>query len=237
MKRPRLWQILIILFLVGFTNSCSLSGNSNLPAKRVLFIGNSFTAYNGGLDKLLTGLAPNTFASGITSGGYTLQQHWESADTLAQIQSGDWDIVILQEQSQNSIINYYNFFEYAKKLNAEIEKSGAETIIFMTWERPDSIQYNVTTQALYKAYTALGQQLNVKVAPVGLAFANALKERPDLKLYVEDGHPTLAGSYLASCVFYEIIYGESPVGNSFDAELSSEDIFFLQNIAAKTLGQ
>lgn len=238
MKKFQFLQtLLFIFFLIVFANACSFSGNSNLPAKRVLFIGNSFTAFNGGIDKLLTGLAPNTFTSSITPGGFTLQQHWETSDTLKQIQSGDWDIVILQEQSQTPIINYYNFFEYAEKLNEEIKKSGAETIMFMTWERPDSVQYNVTTEAIDKAYTALGQQLDVKVAPVGLAFSNALRERPDLKLYIEDGHPTLAGSYLATCVFYGMIYGQSPIENSFDAGLNNTDKLFLQTIAAKTLGK
>ena len=146
-------------------------------------------------------------------------------------------MVVLQEQSQNSVTNYYNFFEYAQKLNEEIKKAGAETVLFMTWERPDSVQYGVTAQAVNNAYTALGQQLGVKVAPVGLAFSMALQERPDLKLYVEDGHPTPEGTYLAACVFYGFIYQQSPVGNSYGREISDTDKTFLQGIAAKALGQ
>ncbi|MCX6058901.1 MAG: hypothetical protein NTW69_12205 [Chloroflexi bacterium] len=202
-----------------------------------MFIGNSYTDLNGGLDKYIIGLAPNSVSARITPGGYTLQNHWEDANTLEAIRSGNWDVVVLQEQSQSSVTNYYNFYEYAQKLDVEIKTAGAETIMFMTWERPDSTQYGVTAEAVNKAYTALGQQLGVKVAPVGQAFSMALKERPDIKLYIEDGHPTPQGTYLAACVFYGFIFQQSPVGNSYGADLSNEDKDFLQRIAAKVLGQ
>ena len=171
MMKFRLWKPLIFILLFAFvTSSCG----PNLPSKRILFIGNSYTDYNGGVDQLLLNLAPNAKVSRISPGGYTLQAHFEDEATLEAIRLGDWDVVVLQEQSQNSVTNYYNFYEYAQKLDAEIKKSGAETVMFMTWERPDSVQYGVTTQALYNSYTALGQQLGVKVAPVGLAFSMAL---------------------------------------------------------------
>ena len=232
------WKYLIFVFLLAaLTSACASTGNTNLPSKRVLFIGNSYTDYNGGLDQQLKGLAPNTDAARISPGGFTLQNHWETAGTLDTIRSGKWDVVVLQDQSQNPVTNYYNFYEYAQKLNSEVRNSGAEAILFMTWERPDSVQYGVTTQKLYKAYIAAGQQAGINVAPVGLAFANALAERPDLQLYIEDGHPTPQGTYLAACVFYGLIYQQSPVDNSYSAGLNSADKLFLQNIAAKTLGQ
>jgi hypothetical protein len=129
------------------------------------------------------------------------------------------------------------FAEYAQKLNTEIKAAGAETILFMTWERPDSIQYGVTTQALSNNYTYLGQQLGIKVAPVGEAFANALRERPNLILYSADGHPTPQGTYLAAAVFYGVIYDQSPVGVRYTAKLSDDEVTFLQRIAAQTIGK
>ena len=146
-------------------------------------------------------------------------------------------MVVLQEQSQNSVTNYYNFLEYAQRLDEEIKKAGAETVMFMTWERPDSVQYGVTAQAVNNAYTALGQQLGIKVAPVGQAFSLASHERPDLKLYIEDGHPTPEGTYLAACIFYGFIFEKSPVGNSYGGDISNADKTYLQGIAAKVLGQ
>ena len=230
----RFWKYLTFILLLAYiTSSCG----PKLPSKRILFIGNSYTDLNGGLDKQLLGLAPNSKVSRISPGGYTLQNHFEDANTLEAIRSGDWDVVVLQEQSHNPVTRYYNFFEYAQKLDAEIKKAGAETVMFMTWERPDSVQYGITTQTLYKAYTALGQQLGIKVVPVGLAFPMALQERPDLKLYIEDGHPTPEGTYLAACVFYGFIFEQSPLGNSYGGDVNDENKAFLQGIAEKVLGK
>ena len=227
----------LALLLLFLSNSCSSIGGSNQPPKKVLFIGNSYTDFNNGLDYQFLKFAPNSEAERISPGGYTLQNHWEDANTMQTIRTGDWDVVILQEQSQTPVTDYKAFAEYAQKLNEEIKVSGAETILFMTWERPDSIQYGVTTSQLANNYRFLGQQLGIKVAPVGLAFANALQERPTLVLYSEDGHPTLQGTYLAAAVFYGIIYDQSPVGINYNAGMSDEDALFLQNIAARALGK
>lgn len=227
----------LILLLVLLINSCTSIGNSNLPSKKILFIGNSYTDFNKGLDYQLLKFVPNSEAARISPGGYTLQNHWEDANTLEAIRSGEWDVVVLQEQSQTPVTGYKVFAEYAQKLNTEIKAAGAETILFMTWERPDSVQYGVTTEALSNNYTYLGQQLGIKIAPVGLAFANALRERPGLVLYSEDGHPTPQGTYLATTIFYGVIFDQSPVGINYTAGMNDDDVLFLQTIAAQTLGK
>ncbi len=240
MTHPTKWKWNIpafILLLALLLSSCASSGSSKPPSKKILFIGNSYTDFNKGLDYQLLKFAPNSDAARISPGGYTLQNHWEDANTLEAIRSGKWDVVVLQEQSQTPITNYKSFAEYTQKLNAEIKAAGAETILFMTWERPDSVQYGVTTQALSNNYTYLGQQLDIKVAPVGLAFANALRERPNLILYSEDGHPTPQGTYLATAVFYGVIFDQSPIEINYTAGLSDDEALFLQTIAAQILGK
>ncbi len=48
----------------------------------------------------------------------------------------------------------------------------------------------------------------------------------------DDSHPTLAGSYLAACVFYAVLFEESPVGIGGDvAGLSDRDRLLLQRTA------
>ena len=105
----------------------------------------------------------------------------------------------------------------------------------MTWERPDSVQYGVTTQSLATSYYAAGNRFGVKVAPVGLAFALALQERPELALYASDGHPTVRGTYLAACVFYATLFGKSPVGITYaPSGIPAQDRDFLQKVAAQS---
>ena len=105
----------------------------------------------------------------------------------------------------------------------------------MTWERPDSVVYGVTTTGLADAYTTIGTEINAIVAPAGLAFANAMAKKPDLLLYSQDGHPTHSGTYLAACVLYKTIFGMSPVGNKYGGGVTFSDWrTFLQQVAAET---
>ncbi|MBC8415903.1 MAG: hypothetical protein H8E11_05685 [Candidatus Cloacimonetes bacterium] len=68
---------------------------------RILFIGNSITYYNGGVDLHTMNLAnsiDSTLAvtcESITGGGFTLEQHYNLPATLQLITEGDYDIVIL----------------------------------------------------------------------------------------------------------------------------------------------
>ncbi len=180
---------------------------------------------------------PTIAAERIAPGGYTLADHWNSGQALNRIRAQKWNYVVLQDQSQEPVTGRAKFDEFAGKFASEIRASGAEPILFMTWERPDSTQYGATTQALADSYFAVGNRYNIKVAPVGLAFARALQEKPGLTLYVQDGHPTVQGTYLAACVFYATLFNESPVGSRFDLSgISDDERDFLQRIAAQSTG-
>lgn len=244
----QLLKILIILCIMLSVVSCpndngpdendrSSTEPISLPLpKRVLFIGNSFTGYNGGIDTHLTGLAPFAETSRIVVGGATLQRHWHDTNTLKRIREGNWDSVVLQEQSVTPVLFQDQFYEFAKKLDAEIKNAGAETVFFMTWERPDAVAHGVTTQALASAYNKVGAELGAKVAPAGLAFSRSLQERPELRLNQQDGHPTIHGTYLSACVFYATIFNQNPIGNPYNIQgITEEEKAFLQQIAMQTV--
>src|SRR5262249_51657578 len=100
----------------------------------------------------------------------------------------------------------------------------------MTWARQDAPQ---SQQAIADAYAGIGQELAATVAPVGLAWQRVLRRHDRPALHDKDhSHPTLAGSYLAACVFLAVLFRESPVG--VDAEvagLSETDLALLQKAA------
>jgi hypothetical protein len=205
-------------------------------ATHVLFIGNSFTYLNRGLDKQLEGLAPSTETASVVAGGYTLEQHWNGGKALQKLRERKWDFVVLQEQSQTPVFDRNKFFEFARRFDREIRRGGARTVLLMTWERPDSVSYGVTSANMTAAFSELGAELGVMVAPAGAAFARSLRERPGLALYVHDGHPTGEGSYLAACVLYRTIFGRSPAGNAYsEKNISAENRAYLQRIAAENL--
>jgi hypothetical protein len=79
---------------------------------------------------------------------------------------------------------------------------------------------------------------NVLVVPVALAFREAYRQRPNLKLQVYDGnHPTVAGQYLAAATVYATLYKQSPFGNPYEyfGALDSETKTFLQKVADETV--
>jgi hypothetical protein len=52
-----------------------------------------------------------------------------------------------------------------------------------------------------------------RIAPVGTAFRLFQKEHPEISIYTSDNkHPSAVGTYLAACVFFKMMTGESPLG-------------------------
>ena len=88
-------------------------------------------------------------------------------------------------------------------------------------------------QAIADAYTGIGRELGATVVPVGLAWQRFLRRHQRPVLHDKDqSHPTLAGSYLAGCVFFAVLFQESPVGvDAGVAGLSGEDLAVLQEAA------
>jgi uncharacterized protein YjbI with pentapeptide repeats len=72
--------------------------------KRVLFIGNSYTAFNN-LPAIFGSIIRNVghpvpVITAVTPGGQTFKGHLAYAATQAAISVGNWDVVVLQNQSQ-----------------------------------------------------------------------------------------------------------------------------------------
>jgi hypothetical protein len=224
------------IVLIGLV-ALALTSAGCRPQTRVLFIGNSYTDFNGGIDAQLMELDPSISASRITVGGYTLAKHWADGAALQAIRTGGWTYVVLQEQSQTPVIDPAGFRQSVTKFDQEIRRSGARTILLMTWERPDSVGAGVTTANLAKAYQSVGADLGIAVAPAGLAFADARLERPDIALNGPDGHPTQYGTYLAACVVDETIAKRDPVAIVDPKSTIPIDLrVFLQTRAAQSVG-
>jgi hypothetical protein len=200
---------------------------------KILFIGNSFTARNN-LPGLVAQLAAARGKSIehrlISAGGASLRMHWNAGAAAQAIQSGGYDAVVLQEQSTLPIKNAARFHENVRLVDEAIKAAGAKTILYMTWARahaPDS------QKALTDGYTSIGKELGATVVPAGLAWQQFLAKHSQPVLHDKDGsHPTLAGSYLAACVFFAVLFKESPVGIVLDLRgLSADDQNLLQETA------
>jgi hypothetical protein len=89
--------------------------------------------------------------------------------------------------------------------------------------------------ALEAGYLKIGNELNLAIAPVGFAWEIGLRSASQLDLWVEDGsHPTREGTYLAACVLYGVIFGQSPEGIGYTAGIDEDRGYWFQTIAANS---
>jgi len=200
---------------------------------KVLFIGNSFTARNN-LPNLIAQLAE---ARGlilqhhlISAGGASLRMHWNKGDAKKAIRETGYDYVVLQEQSTLPVKNPVRMHENIRLFDDAIKGSGAKTALYLTWARKNA---PATQSAITEAYSAVGRELGATIVPAGIAWETFLRKHKQPELHDQDqSHPTLAGSYLAACVFFAVLFGQSPVGVENNLKgLTPADIELLQKTA------
>lgn len=212
---------------------------------RVCFLGNSYTAVNN-LPSLLQQCAASAgkvvLTSSNTPGGYTFAQHVSNASSMALIQQGDWDYVVLQEQSQMPSFPIGQVetqcFPYAAQLNDSIEKYSrcGETVYYQTWGRqngdasncpnwPPVCTYEGMDSLLRLRYQMMADDNNAVVSAVGACWRYIRENYPNNNLYSSDGsHPSLFGSYVGALCFYATLFQESPDAVMYTAGLTSEEV-------------
>ncbi len=191
----------------------------------VLFVGNSYTYFNH-LAEIVSGIAaskpdgPTIDATSVVRGGATLRFHLEDGTALRELERGGWDFVVLQEQSllggrrgpdgEPLVADPTAFHASVREWVRHIRAAGAAPILYMTWARRS--QPGMQDQ-LTEAYLSIGEELGVKVAPVGEAWAESRWRLMTLPLHIDDGsHPSATGSYLTACVIYAALTGQDPRG-------------------------
>jgi Secretion system C-terminal sorting domain/PKD domain len=211
---------------------------------RVLFLGNSYTFVNN--LPLITANAAASVGDTLVYdmnaiGGYTLQQHSVDATSLGKIAVGNWDYVVLQEQSQLPSFPIEQVdtevFPYAKLLDSVIhhDNSCGRTIFYMTWGRefgdtsncafwPPVCTYNGMDSMLYQRYMMMADSNNALVSPVGAVRHYIINNYPTIQLYQPDqSHPTEAGTYAAACTFYTTIFKKDPTLITYNFSLPDSD--------------
>lgn len=217
---------------------------NSIPAERktsvhVLFIGNSFTARND-----LPGLVARMASTRgidlqhrlISAGGASLRMHWNKGVALEAIRAERHDWVVLQEQSTLPIKNAARMHENIRLFNDAICGAGARTALYMTWARANAPAPR-TQDDITNAYESIAREVGATVVPVGRAWQRFLREHDHPPLHDADlSHPTLAGSYLAACVFFARLFSSSPIGLDIGPVrgLSAIDLLSLQQAASAT---
>jgi hypothetical protein len=269
-----MWRLMAVIGVCAAAVAMARGSEAKAPAGkplRLLFVGNSYTFYND-LPRLVAALLQTTGRKveigEYLAGSRTLMNHWNenlgvpsdpkhnspAKEEAARkggfdklLAQGPWDYVVLQGHSRDALDGEpWEFRKYAGLFAEKIRKASPETkvLFYMTWARQDQPQEQ---PIITKAYLEVAKANAAAAAPVGEAWKDSLAARPDLVLHITDKkHPTAAGSYLAGCVFYATITGQSPVGlpakidgirqlSGPTYDLKAADARFLQDIAAKTM--
>lgn len=226
-------KTIIFTLSLLFLSANFLLGQSK---KRAFFIGNSYTQYNN-LPNLINTIANNhgdtLESSSNTPGGAQLVQHVINANTLNGIRQGNWDFVVIQEQSQKPSFPQAptDVYPYAAQLNDSIEYYNpcGETVFYMTWGRkngdpqwaPISTFDGMNTR-LRNAYLQMTVDNDAICSPVGAVWKAMRDSFPTVELYTADGsHPSYAGSYLAACTFYATMFRKPLTGTTFYGSLTA----------------
>lgn len=236
------------LILTALLLVLSGSDASSQTTRSVLFLGNSYTGVNN-LPQLVKDAALSAGDTLIfdknTPGGYTLQGHSTNATSQDKIMAGGWDYVVLQGQSQESVVQTSVFNQGGIALDAMIEASNpcAVTMLYMTWGRengdastcdffPEMCTYESMDDAIKENYLELAELLDSEVSPVSVVWRNLRENHPEIELYSGDGsHPSAAGSYAAACCFYSVIFKKDPTSISYNFSLDEDDAATIRNAA------
>lgn len=244
--------ITILSAAVILFSNAALAEQENDP-RQILFVGNSYLYYNDSLHNHVNRLAQEgqqldktdlRYRSITISGGSIAHhpiKHYLTPGAVGY--QTPFDVVILQGNSGAATTDQRkdSFREAVLAADALIKEHGGQTALYMTHAYAEGHEdYDPEgTDKLVELYTSVAAEIDATVIPVGLAFAEAKRARPDIELHMEfdHSHPNLLGSYLAAATVYAALYGSSPEGLSYDyfGRIDADTIAFLQSIAADTV--
>ena len=243
MKRISLILLMTLLTLTGL----KASGPDSLY---VLCLGNSFTYFYDS-PKMLESIAASEghclIVRAEAVGGYSFYRHLQDLKSISAIEARAYDIVFLQDQSQAAARygsdkkRYKLIAKDACALVSRVRMYSPEGRIYIerTWAYEGNHIGGFPSVEVFDKYLAQGTQAIAKhakasVSPIGEAFALCRQERPDIRLFEPDNkHQSASGSYLKSCVNYQLIYHQPFDERVTDCELDPEQAAFLRSLAER----
>ena len=179
------------------------------PGHSVLFVGNSLTYTNdlpAMVERLAKAAGDSIRVRMVAGPNLAVVDHTVGAtEAIAEIQRGGWSFVVLQQGPTPAGICRDTLIIAAMRLAPRIRAAGGRPVLFLPWTReafPQSL--DIVGQSATAAARAVGGM----VAPVGIAWKQALDTDSDLPLYGPDGyHPAAAGTLLAALTVYDRLFG------------------------------
>jgi len=218
--RRAIWLMLLPLSLL---TGCQLAASPiyqrmppapGVKTTKVLFIGDSLTYYND-LPGLLAQLSAKEErpleVDDVTVAYASLGAMWNHSAARGHLNRGGWDYVVLQEFSVLPVMDPQTTRDNFRRFGDAATRVGAQPIIFENWTRRHRDQ-NADFNALRETYRQVQRETGGQIAPIGTAWKLCTEQHPEIALYADDRHPTVAGTYLAACILYRTIYHKPATG-------------------------
>ncbi|MEM1360577.1 MAG: DUF4886 domain-containing protein [Pseudomonadota bacterium] len=211
---------------------------------KVLFVGNSYLRYNGGVPALAEAMA-NTETARLEAFSDFIDNSALYQHELTESLSEDlFDLIVLQGHS-TEMTTAEKRTRFTQALNAVVElistlQPTAEIALYMT---PSYTQQHPRFDPEMFAKVARGyreeaERIGAWVIPVGLAFELAYLERPSIALHMSDGsHPTHLGTYVAAATVNAAIFGPNNLSTEQITRnpIDPDDAAFLRAIAQQAV--
>ena len=127
----------VIMMAVVLGSWTAIAQSPVSPPRKVLFIGDSFTYSGGGIythfEKLAAAATPALVVSTdkAVAGGAYLKRLWEMQEPVRLINTGAFDVVVLQDDIPETNPDYFR--QYARMFVEEVRKNKGRPVLFMAW--------------------------------------------------------------------------------------------------------
>ncbi len=185
---------------------------------RILFVGNSLTYYNDAprmVEGLIAAAQPGeeVHVDMLASGGASMAGHLRQGQLAKWLKTRAFDVVVLQDfggfpDCGRSFSDCKQAVASVCEAAQRVRGAHAKPILFGTWQTLPARQ-----RALSAATQSEASKCDVELADVGAAMQRFIAHDPDTSPWLNDGHPTLAGSWIvAATLSRTILQHDLPIG-------------------------
>jgi hypothetical protein len=197
------------LVVLGALACSAVTATEGVSGRSLLFIGNSLTYVNDlpAMVAKVAGAADDSIRVAMVAGpNLAVIDHVNGAtDAVAQIGRGGWSFVVLQQGPTPAGVCRDTLVIAAMRLAPHMRRVEARAALFLPWARR---QYPQSLEAAGQSAELAARAVGGAVAPIGIAWREALRADPTAPLYGSDGyHPAPAGTLLAALTLYDRLFG------------------------------
>lgn len=214
---PRLLPLALSVLLLLGCSSSPTEGELPEAEIRILFVGNSLTAFNnlpGLVATIARAAGRDVEALGRVAPNFSLEEHWHSG-AVQQIRELRPDIVVFQQGPSSLDESRRHLLAWTDSFAPLLREVGATPAYLMVW--PETARLHAF-DAVRDNYKAAAERAGGIFIPAGEAWRplvpGAALERVDgPNPYGPDGfHPSFEGSVLAALTAVRALFGESVSG-------------------------